>query len=120
MMKELDLTDAQREQIKELREAKKAEKETFREQMKTLKENKQALILNYSEEQANAHADEVATIARQKVLARIDMHKQVYEILDDEQKEKYLTLLKEKGEKRSKGWFKGRGFGNRDDDRHCD
>lgn len=119
MLKELDLTDAQKELVKEQRESRKAEKENFREQMKAIKASKQALIQDYSDEKANALADEIAANVRQKVLNKIEMHKAIYEILDDQQKEKYLSLLSEKGEKRGKGWFKGRMFGDRDHD-DCD
>lgn len=109
MLKALDLTDAQKAKIKEQRAAHKAKRESFREKMKAIKVSKRELIENYSDEKANSLADDVAAMARQKVLNKIEMHKAVYDILDDQQKKKYLSLLTEKGEKRGKDWLKDRG-----------
>ncbi len=121
MLKELDLTVEQKAQVKELRQQQKAQRESLKESLqdkhKALHERRRALLQNYSEAEANAIADEVAALARQKATLRMAGEKALFEILSDEQRAKYLSMMEQhKGRMHGAGMHKGLGKKQR----HCD
>ena len=98
MYKQLDLTDEQKEVLKEQRSDKKQHKQAFKKQMQAIQKSKMALLENYSEQQANKVADQIAELAKQKALSRMAHQQAVYKILNDEQKEKFKEIqAKHKG-----------------------
>lgn len=96
MYKQLDLSDEQKQQIKETRTDKKQQHKAFKSSMKLVKQKSLALLDNYSESEAEEVAQEMADIIKQKTLSRLAHHQAVYAILTSEQKQKYKTLLSER------------------------
>jgi periplasmic protein CpxP/Spy len=91
----IDLTDAQKDQIFEL---KHAEVPKMRAHMKARHQLKQELMQlsdNYSETKAKTIADKLATIERDSVLARVHHQQQVLNLLTPEQR-KQVAENKEK------------------------
>lgn len=82
----IDLTEAQKDQIFEL---KHAEVPKMRAHMKERRQLKQALMQlsdNYSEAKAKILADKLATIERDSILARVHHQQQVLNLLTPEQR----------------------------------
>lgn len=116
LFEKLNITEAQQTQIESYKESQKEEMKALKDQMKALKEQKQALIVNYSEEEAQNLASEIAEVSKSMTLARIQGHKAVYEILDDSQREGYLAHIKDRGPKHCKGKGKRGHHGPRGED----
>lgn len=107
--RELNLTAEQKEQVKAQRQSQKAQMKALKEEMKAIKARHEGLLENYSEDAANAFADDMAAATRKMVLQRLASHKAVYDILDDEQKPKYVEMTKKMMEKRGFGMKHGHG-----------
>lgn len=95
MFKQLDLSDDQKQQLKDMRGDKKQKHKAFKASMKSIKQKSIALLDNYSESEAQKIADEMAEMVKQKTLTRLAHHQAIYAILTDKQKQKYKTLLSE-------------------------
>jgi protein CpxP len=93
LVKTLDLTDAQVTQLKSLRESHKSERKQNKAAMKAIHEQKQALLANYSDEKAQAIANELAAMHKERVLTKLQHQQALYAMLDDEQKEKFKEVL---------------------------
>lgn len=106
--KDLNLTSEQKEQVKAQRQSQKEQMKALKEEMKAIKSRHKSLLENYSEETANAFADDMAAATRKMVLQRLAGHKAVYDILDDEQKAKYV----EHTEKMMEKGMRGKGHGH--------
>lgn len=109
LIKALDLTDAQETQLKTLRDSHKADRQKNRDAMKAIQQKKQALLNNYSEQEAENIAQEAAAIFKANMLIRLEHHQALYSMLDDEQKQKFAKILAKhgKGKHRKQGGFKG-------------
>lgn len=93
LVKALDLSDAQQEQLKVIHETNKQNRKQGREAFLALQAKKQALLDDYDETQAQAIADEEAQMHKEKVLKHLDRQQAIYAILTDEQKEKFKSML---------------------------
>ena len=93
LVKALELTDAQVEKLKSLRDSHKDERKQNKAAMKAIHEQKQALLTNYSDEKAQAIANELAAMHKERVLAKLQHQHVIYAMLDDEQKEKFKEIL---------------------------
>ncbi|MCW8333919.1 CpxP family protein [Vibrio sp. SCSIO 43135] len=109
VMRQLDLTDAQKEQLKEMREAGKAEMKAKFEQggeerqaaMKAHHEKVQALVLadTFDQAAANDLAKEMAEKQAERRVKMLEKQHQMLSILTPEQKEKFVELSQERHQK---------------------
>ncbi|MCG9684620.1 CpxP family protein [Vibrio sp. Isolate23] len=110
IMRQLDLTDAQKEQIKVLRETSKTEMkaelkqnfETRHAEMQANKEKLQALVLadTFDKATANELAKQMVEQQTARKVKMLEKQHQMLSILTPEQKTKYVELQKERAEKR--------------------
>lgn len=106
VMRQLDLTDAQKEQLKEMREANRAEmkakhagnKSDKMAQMKAHHEKVQALVLadNFDEAAANDLASQMVEKQTERRVKMMEKKHQMLSVLTPEQKTKYVELQKER------------------------
>lgn len=99
-MSKLDLTSEQKQQMKEIRQAKKAEMKANKEQRKAIHKRKQALMENYSEAEAEAIADDVAKMAKEKVLNRLAFTQKMLGILNPEQQQAFKKMMAKRGDRK--------------------
>lgn len=109
MGKKLNLTDAQKTQVKELRETQKTQMQPLREQGREIRQEMMALdttAADYSEKVA-AIADTKANLDRQNFILKSQFRQQFEAILTDEQRatmksmqEKHQARMQERMEKR--------------------
>ncbi|GAB2642917.1 CpxP family protein [Vibrio panuliri] len=109
MMKQLDLTDAQKEQLKEMREANKAQmKENYQANFEARKAERQAhheqvqqLVLadNFDQAAANDLAKQMVEKQTERKVKMLEKQHQMLSILTPEQKTKFVELSKERMEK---------------------
>ena len=96
--KKLDLTDEQKQVFKESRADKKKNREEMKSAMQAIKKRSLALMDNYSESEAQAIANDMANLAKEKTLSRLAHQQKIYNILDDSQKQTYKKMMaKHKG-----------------------
>lgn len=109
MMKELDLTEEQRNKIKQLREANKVgDPKIEREEVKKLKTKlKEEMKGNGSKESILSLFDQIQTAMNAKKRRRLEMVLSIREILTPEQREKFQQIRQKR--KGKKGNRKGRG-----------
>ncbi|MDC5849211.1 CpxP family protein [Vibrio europaeus] len=109
IMRQLDLTDAQKDQMKEMREASKQEMKTaFKEnfearhtEMQAQKEQVQALVLadNFDQAAANELAKTMVEKQTERKVKILEKQHQMLSILTPEQKTKFVELQKERSAK---------------------
>ncbi|MEX0335601.1 CpxP family protein [Vibrio tubiashii] len=109
IMRQLDLTDAQKDQMKEMREASKQEMKTaFKEnfearhaEMQAQKEKVQALVLaeNFDQAAANELAKTMVEKQTERKVKMLEKQHQMLSILTPEQKTKFVELQKERSAK---------------------
>lgn len=105
LAKQLNLTDAQKEQMKQIREASRAKVQPLREASKANRQKMNAATAdgNFDEAQVTAIANEQAIIAAQLTVEKQRVKAQMFQILTPEQKAQ-IAQLKEQMKER---------FGNR-------
>ena len=110
MLRGLDLTDAQKTQVKEIMDASKAKVQPLRESMKANRQKLQLATENgkFDEAQVQAIANENASVSAQLFVERTRVKSQIFNILTPEQREK-AAQMKSQMKERFKG--KGRGEG---------
>jgi periplasmic protein CpxP/Spy len=113
MLRGLDLTDAQKAQVKEIMEASRAKVQPIRESMKANRQKLNETTANgaFNETQVQSLATEQANLSAQLLVERTRVKSQIFALLTPEQKAK-AAELKSQMKERSKG--KGRHFRNRD------
>ncbi|MDA0150356.1 CpxP family protein [Vibrio sp. LaRot3] len=109
IMKQLDLTDAQKEQFKEMRtsnkeemkakfeanfEAHKAERQAYQEQVQQL-----VLADNFDQAAANELAKQMVEKQTERRVKMLEKQHQMLSVLTPEQKAKFVELSKERAEK---------------------
>ena len=111
----LNLSEEQVTQFKALHQGKRDAMKEHKSERKMMKQNFVDLLDNYSEQQAQALADQAADMARKQSLARFQQAHKIYSMLDDEQKIKFKKIMSEhKMGKRSLGNESGHKSGHRD------
>ncbi len=111
----LDLSEEQVTQFKALHQDKRDAKQGHKSERKMMKQSFVDLLDNYSEQQAEALADQAAEMARKQSLARFQQAHKIYSMLDGEQKIKFKKIMSEhKMGKRSLGNESGHDGGHRD------
>lgn len=113
MLRGVDLTDAQKAQVKEIMEASRAKVKPLRESMRANREKLRLATENgkFDEAQVQALATEGANLSAQLTVERTRVRSQIFGLLTQEQKDKAAAARSEMKE-RFKG--KGRNFRNRD------
>ncbi|MDF2154753.1 CpxP family protein [Vibrio sp. CAU 1672] len=102
LMRQLDLTDAQREQLQDLRSAHRAEmREQFaagQGQRQAHHNRMQALMLadNFDQAEANALAQEMVDIQTERRVKMLERRHQMLSILTPEQKARFVELQNER------------------------
>ncbi len=89
----LDLSTEQIEQVKGFKSDKRGQKKAAMTDRRAMKDKGIALLDNYSIEAANSLANEAAEMARQTTLARLEHMRDIYNILNSEQKQKFKAML---------------------------
>lgn len=112
MMKQLDLTDAQKEQIKAIRQASRESTQSLRENLKANREQLRQVTANgqFNEAQVQAIATQQSGIMAQLLVERTRVKSQIYQILTAEQKAK-IEEMKAKMLERRQNRKAERGFG---------
>ncbi|WP_022952742.1 Spy/CpxP family protein refolding chaperone [Leucothrix mucor] len=104
MAKKLNMTDAQKMQIKELRTAQKAKMQPLREQSRTLRQEMMKLdttSADYSTQVA-ALADKKANIDRQSFILKSELRQQFNAVLTDEQRATMKSMQEKRQERMQK------------------
>lgn len=97
MLRGLDLTDAQKAQVKTIMETNRAKVKPLMESMRANREALRSATENgkFDEAQVQSLANEQASLSAQLLVERTRVKSQVYQILTPEQKEKAATLRTE-------------------------
>ena len=97
LLKKLDLSEAQKAEVKNIREVAKSNMQPLREEARAIREASQNLDPNSANYQANvaALADRKAQLTRQKFVQKMEVRRQFLNVLNAEQRVK-LTELKAK------------------------
>jgi len=102
---QLGLSTEQIEQIKGFKSDKRSQNKAAMADRRAMKNKGIALLDNYSSDAANSLANEAAEMTRQTTLARLEHMREIYNILNSEQKQKFKAMLEtddSKGRKRKK------------------
>lgn len=102
IMKNLDLTDAQKEQIKAIRQAGKEKTKNLRESLKANRQQLQEITANgqFNEAQIQAIAAQQSGIMAQLIVEKTRVKSQIYNILTADQKAKIEEMKAEMQERR--------------------
>lgn len=113
MMKNLDLTDAQKEQFKAIRQAGKEKTKSLRESLRANREQLELVAANgqFNEAQVQAIATQQSGIMAQLIVEKERVKSQIYQILTPEQRAK-IQELKAQMKERRENWKVNRGEGN--------
>lgn len=112
MAKYLQLTEAQKTEIKSIRESLQADKDIQRGQMQAYKVQLKALVAegNFTDSSFEALYDSYQDTFKQKELNQAKMKNAVFQVLTDEQKVKWQTFhAQNQGKGKNKGQGKNRG-----------
>ena len=96
MFEQLNLSDDQKTQLQALHKEKREDMASHKENRQQWMEKSKALLQNYSQEQAELLADEIAADTKAKSLARFEHMHKVSEILTEEQRQQFLTMMEER------------------------
>lgn len=110
LAEKLDLTDAQKEQIKQITDASKTKVQPLMENMKTIRQQLKAATADgqFDEAQVQALAVQQANVSAQMIVERERTKAQIFQILTPEQQAQAKQLKEQKME-RYKNKFKNRG-----------
>jgi protein CpxP len=102
-LRQLDLTDAQREQVRGIVTARSAEMKTIHEKLRTARTAEHAAVTRVpvDENEVRARVTETAAIQADLAVIRARMHEQVYQVLTPEQQQKAKTLQSERQKQRA-------------------
>lgn len=97
-LRQLDLTDAQREQVRGIVTARRAELTTIHEKLRTLRNAQQAAVTRVpvDENEVRARVTEAAAVEADLAVVRARVHEQIYQVLTPEQQQKAKTLQAER------------------------
>jgi periplasmic protein CpxP/Spy len=97
-LRQLDLTDAQREQVKAIFDSHKDEFQAIGERMKTARQAQQAAIETQPLDEAaiRAKSTDLAAVAADAAVLRAKVHAAVFQVLTPEQQEKAKALKAER------------------------
>ena len=102
MMKQLDLTDAQKEQMKAIRQAGRESTKSLRESLKANRQQLEQITANgqFNEAQVQAIAAQQSGIMAQLLVEKTRVKSQIYQILTAEQKAKVEEMKAKMQERR--------------------
>jgi protein CpxP len=97
-LRQLDLTDAQREQVRGIVTARSAEVKTIHERLRTARTAQHAAVTRVpvDENEVRARVTETAAIEADLAVIRARVHEQIYQVLTPEQQQKAKTLQAER------------------------
>lgn len=112
LAKKLNLTDAQKEQVKQIRETSKAKVQPLKENMKSIHQQMETATADgqFDEAQVQALATQQANIMAQMIVEKERTKSQMFAILTPEQQAQ-AKQLKEQMKEKFKGKFQHRGNG---------
>ncbi len=101
MFRGLDLTEEQKAQVKQIRDASKTKIQPIREALKANRQKMNELTANgaFDEGQVAALANEQATLGAQMTVERLRVRSQMFAILSDEQKAKAAQIKEQMKER---------------------
>ena len=102
-LRQLELTDAQREQVRGIVTARSAEVKTIHEKLRTARTARHAAVTRVpvDENEVRARVTEAAAIEADLAVIRARVHEQVYQVLTPEQQQKAKTLQAERQKQRA-------------------
>ncbi len=107
MINALDLNEEQITQFKALNKDNRQNMKGHKTDRQLMKQAFVDLLDNYSEQQASILAEKAAEMARKQTLARLQQTIKMYNLLDDEQKDRFKEIMKKHGGKLHWGHKKG-------------
>jgi protein CpxP len=102
-LRALDLTDAQREQVKSIVSARQADFKTLGERLRTARDAQHAAVTRVpvDENEIRARVTELAAVQADFAILRARIHEQVQQVLTPEQQQKARTLAAERQKRRA-------------------
>ena len=102
-LRQLDLTDAQREQVRGIVSARQAELKAIHEKLRVARSAQQAAVTRVpvDENEVRARVQESAAIEADLAVVRARVHEQIYQLLTPEQQQKARTLQAERDKRRA-------------------
>lgn len=96
IMKELDLTEYQQEEIKQIKEDNRKENIQRRADIDILEIDLRDAMMDHDFETAKKITREISELKTEKAIAEIDQNDEIWNLLDSTQREKFMELVKEK------------------------
>jgi protein CpxP len=108
-LRALDLTDAQREQVRGIMTARQAEFRALGDRLRTARQAEQAAVTRVpvDENEVRTRASELAAVQADVAVLRARVHEQVFQVLTPDQQVKARTLAAER-QKRRGAWMERR------------
>jgi protein CpxP len=102
-LRQLDLTDAQREQVRGIYSARSAELKALHDRLRTARQAQHAAVTRVpvDENEVRARVTETAAIEADLAVIRARVHEQVYQVLTPDQQQKARTLQAERQTRRA-------------------
>ena len=102
-LRQLELTDAQREQVRGIVTARSAEMKTIHEKLRAARGAEHAAVtrIPVDENEVRARVTEAAAIEADLAVIRARVHEQIYQVLTPEQQQKAKTLQAERQKQRA-------------------
>ncbi len=102
-LRALELTDAQREQVRGIMTARQAEFRALRERLRTARQAEQAAVTRVpvDENEVRTRVSELSAVQADFAVLRARVHEQVFQVLTPEQQAKAKTLADERQKRRS-------------------
>lgn len=102
-LRQLELTDAQREQVRGIVSARSADFKAIGERLRTAREAQHAAVTRVpvDENEVRARVGEAAAIEAEAAVLRARVHEQIYQVLTPEQQQKAKTLQAERQKRRA-------------------
>ena len=103
-LRALELTDAQREQVRGIMTARQAEFRALRERLRTARQAEQAAVTRVpvDENEVRARVSELSAVQADLAVLRARVHEQVFQVLTPEQQQKARTLSAERHNRRTR------------------
>jgi protein CpxP len=102
-LRQLELTDAQREQVRGIVSARSADFKSIAERLRTARDAQHAAVTRVpvDENEVRARVSEAAAIEAEASVLRARVHEQIYQVLTPEQQQKAKTLQAERQKRRA-------------------
>lgn len=102
LMKELDLTEYQQEEIKQIKEDNRKENIQKRADIDILEIDLRSAMIDNDFEAARKITREISELKTEKAISDIDQKEEIWNLLDSTQREKFEEMIKEKPHQKEK------------------